>query len=68
MKLIVIFLYLTAVMNSFAQEDLLDILNDESETEQEFIESAFKGTRVANAQSLEIPKPKILQFMILQMV
>ena len=24
----------------------------------------FKGTRVVNAQSLEIPKPKILQFMI----
>jgi len=28
------------------------------------VESAFKSTRVANAQSLEIPKPKILQFMI----
>ena len=64
MKLIVIFLYLTAVMTSFGQDDLLGILNEESETKQEFIESAFKGTRVANAQSLEIPKPKILQFMI----
>ena len=49
MKLIVIFLYLTAVMTSFGQDDLLNILNEESETKQEFIESAFKGTRVANA-------------------
>ena len=47
----------------FGQDDLLDILN-EGEEQFEYVESAFKGTRVANAQSLEIPKPKILQFMI----
>ena len=42
---------------------MLDVLN-ESEDQLEYVESAFKSTRVANAQSLEIPKPKILQFMI----
>ena len=42
---------------------MLDVLN-EGEDQFEYVESAFKSTRVANAQSLEIPKPKILQFMI----
>lgn len=48
---------------TFSQDELLDILN-EGRDQIEFVESAFKGTRVVNAQSLEIPKPKILQFMI----
>ena len=48
---------------SYSQDDLLDILNDE-EVKVEYVQSAFKGTRVANAQSLEIPGPKVLQFMI----
>ena len=47
----------------FSQDDLLDMLDDDP-GKPEFVESAFKGTRVVNAQSLEIPKPKILQFMI----
>ena len=46
-----------------SQDDLLEILDDDLD-KSEFVESAFKGTRVVNAQSLEIPKPKILQFMI----
>ena len=47
----------------FSQEDLLDLLEEDLE-KSEYVESSFKGTRVVNAQSLEIPKPKILQFMI----
>ena len=47
----------------FSQDDLLDLFDDDSE-KSEYVESSFKGTRVVNAQSLEIPKPKILQFMI----
>ena len=46
-----------------SQDDLLEMLDDDP-NKSEFVESAFKGTRVVNAQSLEIPKPKILQFMI----
>ena len=45
------------------QEDLLDLLDDEK-IKTEYVEASFKGTRVVNAQSLEIPKSKILQFMI----
>ena len=45
------------------QDDLLDMLEDDSD-KPALVESAFKGTRVVNAQSLEIPRPKILQFMI----
>ena len=59
MYLLVVFLFSFV----FAQDDLLDLINDEPE-KIEYVEYAFKGTRVANAQSLEIPKPKVLQFMI----
>ena len=56
-------LYIILVTPLVAQDDLLDIL-DEAPEKPVYTESAFKGTRVVNAQSLEIPKPKILQFMI----
>jgi len=57
---VIIFIYISPLLS---QDDLLDMLDDDSE-KSEFVDSAFKGTRVVNAQSLEIPKPKILQFMI----
>ena len=60
MKILFLILFFSLL---FGQDDLLDVLN-EGEEQFEYVESAFKGTRVANAQSLEIPKPKILQFMI----
>ena len=50
-------------MPLLGQDDLLDIF-DEDLDKPAYIESSFKGTRVVNAQSLEIPRPKILQFMI----
>lgn len=56
-------LYIILVTPLVAQDDLLDIL-EEAPEKPVYTESAFKGTRVVNAQSLEIPKPKILQFMI----
>ena len=45
------------------QDDLLDFFDDDSEAPVP-VEAAFKGTRVVNAQSLEIPRPQIFQFMI----
>ena len=57
---VILFIYISPLLS---QDDLLDILDDDSEN-SEFVDSAFKGTRVVYAQSLEIPKPKILQFMI----
>ena len=46
-----------------AQDGLLDVLEDDPEPPFPVM-AAFKGTRVVNAQSLEIPRPSILQFMI----
>ena len=62
MKLFYVILFIL-ISPLLSQDDLLEMLDDDS-GKSEFVESAFKGTRVVNAQSLEIPKPKILQFMI----
>ena len=56
-------LYIILITPLIGQDDLLDILEDDS-SKPVIVESSFKGTRVVNAQSLEIPRPKILQFMI----
>ena len=50
------------ISNIFAQDDLLSLLDDEVVKFPVF--ASFKGTRVVNAQSLELPGNKILQFMI----
>ena len=62
MKLIYIFFFILILPLS-GQDDLLDIFEDDS-SKPVIVESSFKGTRVVNAQSLELPRPKILQFMI----
>ena len=56
-------LYIILITPLIGQDDLLDILEDAS-AKPVIVESSFKGTRVVNAQSLELPRPKILQFMI----
>ena len=55
--------YIILITPLIGQDDLLDILEDAS-VKPVIVESSFKGTRVVNAQSLELPRPKILQFMI----
>ena len=60
MKYFLLF-FLLSVING--QDDLLDFFDDDSEAPVP-VEAAFKGTRVVNAQSLEIPRPQIFQFMI----
>ena len=62
MNLIYLFFFILILPLS-GQDDLLDILEDDS-SKPVIVESSFKGTRVVNAQSLELPRPKILQFMI----
>ena len=57
------FLILFLLSCAVGQDDLLVLLDDQPD-QIDYVEYAFKGTRVANAQSLEIPKPKVLQFMI----
>ena len=56
-------LYIILITPLIGQDDLLDIFEDDS-SKPVIVESSFKGTRVVNAQSLELPRPKILQFMI----
>ena len=56
-------LYIILITPLIGQDDLLDMLEDAS-AKPVIVESSFKGTRVVNAQSLELPRPKILQFMI----
>lgn len=50
---------------SFAQDDLLDILDDENtETDQSIVTSTFKGTRIINGHSVENRKDSELEFII----
>ena len=50
---------------SFAQDDLLDILDDENtETVQSIVTSTFKGTRIINGHSVENRKDSELEFII----
>ena len=56
-------LYIILITPLIGQDALLDILEDDS-SKPVIVEASFKGTRVVNAQSLELPRPKILQFMI----
>ena len=60
MKYFLLFILLSVING---QDDLLDFFDDDSEAPVP-VEAAFKGTRVVNAQSLEIPRPQIFQFMI----
>ena len=58
-------LYIILITPLIGQDDLLDILEDDS-SKPVIVESSFKGTRVVNDQYLELPRPKIFQFIIQQ--
>lgn len=50
---------------SSAQEDLMDLLNEESEEPKtEYAYATFKTTRIINGQSIENPAAGVLQFVI----
>lgn len=48
-----------------AQDDLLNTLKEEAKPETVYTFATFKGTRVVNLQSPELPGKGVLQFMIL---
>lgn len=50
--------------NAFAQDDLLDMLEEEQGPTTEYAFATFKGTRVINLQSPEIPGKGVLQYVI----
>lgn len=49
---------------SFAQDDLLQLLEGEEKGEKLFIESTFKGTRMINGHSIETRSEGALEFII----
>ena len=47
-----------------AQDDLLDLIIEKESIENP-VYATFKASRIVNAQSIELPRPKTLEFMIL---
>ena len=61
MKYLVIFAFLVSSSIS-AQDDLFSLLGDDTSSQE--VRATFKGTRVINGQSIEIPSKGDLQFVI----
>tara|TARA_B100000686_G_scaffold299894_1_gene334016 strand:+ start:20586 stop:21443 length:858 start_codon:yes stop_codon:yes gene_type:complete len=62
MNRIFLFFYLITA-NIFPQDELLDFLGEEPLVPFP-VQATFKSTRIVNAQSLELPRAKTLEFMI----
>ena len=58
-----IILFLSISVSLHSQEDLLGLIDDNPKTIP--VMATFKATRIVNAQSIEMPKPRILEFVIL---
>ena len=58
-----IILFISISVSLHSQEDLLGLIDDNPKTIP--VMATFKATRIVNAQSIEIPKPRILEFVIL---
>lgn len=60
----VIFLLMIPVIQLAAQDDLMDLADQETQQETNYIESTFKGTRLINGHSIEIRKKGVLDVII----
>ena len=58
-----IILFISISVSLHSQEDLLGLIEDNPKTIP--VMATFKATRIVNAQSIEMPKPRILEFVIL---
>ncbi len=56
--------YFGVFFSLMAQDDLLDLINEESAAVVP-VTATFKATRIVNSQSIELARPKTLEFMIL---
>ena len=61
MRILFVFIFLGA-SSLFAQDDLFDLISDDNAATE--VRSTFKGTRVINGQSIELPSKRTLQFVI----
>ena len=58
-----IILFISISVSLHSQEDLLGLIDDNPKTIP--VMATFKATRIVNAQSIEMPNPRILEFVIL---
>ncbi len=58
------FLLMLLSLQALAQDNLLDLLDD-NEPQIEYTFATFKGTRIVNLQSNELPAKGVMQFMIM---
>lgn len=65
-KYLLTFVFIVTSTLCFSQDDLLDILDKETEKndKDEIVTSTFKGTRILNGHSIENRKAKELEFII----
>jgi len=56
--------YFGVIFSLMAQDDLLDLINEEPAAPV-LVTATFKATRIVNSQSIELARPKTLEFMIL---
>ena len=65
-KLLFFLIFLTASIQLQAQDDLLNLLENDSlnKGQKDYTYATFKSTRVINGQSVETQKAKVLQFLI----
>ncbi|TYP97464.1 hypothetical protein C7447_104150 [Tenacibaculum adriaticum] len=64
MKNILIIALLFSFNSLFSQDDLMDVLDNETPKHKEFVSSTFKGTRILNGHSIENRKKGTLEFLI----
>lgn len=65
-KLLLAIFLISATTSIYSQDDLLDILDDETPENktEDIVTSTFKGTRILNGHSIENRKDKELEFII----
>lgn len=65
MKKQLLTLFLLAITSQiFSQDNLLDVLDNETDKTEDIVTSTFKGTRIINGHSIENRKDKELEFII----
>ncbi len=66
MRKTLLFLFLLGTQSLFAQDDLMDLLNEETQDEArfEYAQATFKSTRIVNQQSVENVAKNELMFVI----
>ena len=57
-----LFVFTGLIISLTAQDDMLELINDGTVSSVP-VQATFKATRIVNSQSIELTRPKILEFM-----